>query len=928
MFMKVSHNLTFSSRWSLLSRYNVSFECIVLLCILYYVSIHLFSYLVVHTIQSSIVEHQNLYHMSATSDCSSDSSQSRVCFDAIDVVYTWVNGSDPDWLRTKAAASSSTDGKFANGVDGGHRFRDNDELRYSLRSLEKNAPWVGKIYIVTNGQVPSWLNVDHPKIYIVPHEVIFPDPSHLPTFSSSAIETHLHRIPGLSNKFIYFNDDVFLGAPIYIDDFITQSNGQKVYLAWTVPSCAPRCSDTWVKDGVCDSACNVSACDFDGGDCLPSSGKSPSFFDQDQDHSTFDEEGEDAGDGGEGEDSDLGEAENTRRKREDSRMNPDQDLDQNLDEDQQRFVDELKSLKGDRPSDDGFGAEDAAEEADWERRLCAKGCNVGWVGDGTCDVSCKVAACGFDAGDCAGFSEGLHNTSVVLSTRVERVGASMKRLSADGDEVGVLRVNQTIDTTKRWPLLVLILDVTPVFGSNKVLDVKCPHETTLRCLQMRHPKDWAGRIMVLLDIKTNPLDVVLGVSGFSSLKPTLGPVELRLGLHLRENTSAFALNMSDARISSAFTVKSAAAGYPWDGGAGESNDFDFNEDTYGVGSSGLDSTENSTEKPEELDVFGKSIRFVNNLMDEAYGTATETRSVIAHMPHLIDKRVMTRVQEKWKNEFLATSSHQFRHETDMQYAFTYFYFLMNEPRDISFMEIWVQLDTNEDGVLDANEIRSMAALITEFDEESYLSDDDIIALMKEIMQGEEVPQDPSSWSISPRTLSNADGVVQRLVGVVSASNVLGGVDKNFEMEGLDQVTFVMMDDNATKALRKLDSIRAKRTKFICVNDDMNHSRADGEALQMMQDFYRSMFPKPSAFELDAAKERQVPLVVKEMTQKNRVESGGRFSNWTVHGYSVVFVSSLLIIPSAPFVAAIVYATWKRRSSPRVRASSKNRSRIV
>ena len=87
-----------------------------------------------------------------------------------------------------------------------NRYRDSDELKYSLRSLQKYAPWVRHIYIITDNQIPAWLNMKAPGLTVVPHSRIFPNKSHLPVFSSPAIETHLHRIPGLSQQFAYFND--------------------------------------------------------------------------------------------------------------------------------------------------------------------------------------------------------------------------------------------------------------------------------------------------------------------------------------------------------------------------------------------------------------------------------------------------------------------------------------------------------------------------------------------------------------------------------------------------------------------------------------------------------------------------------------------------------------------------------------------------
>lgn len=141
------------------------------------------------------------------------------------------------------------------------RFEDNEELRYSLRSVERHAPWVRHIFIVTNGQIPSWLNLDNPRVTVVAHKDIFQNESHLPTFSSPAIESHIHRIPGLSQKFIYLNDDVMFGKEVWPDDFYSHSKGQKVYLTWPVPNCAEGCPGSWIKDGYCDKACNHSACD-------------------------------------------------------------------------------------------------------------------------------------------------------------------------------------------------------------------------------------------------------------------------------------------------------------------------------------------------------------------------------------------------------------------------------------------------------------------------------------------------------------------------------------------------------------------------------------------------------------------------------------------------------------------------------------------
>jgi hypothetical protein len=129
----------------------------------------------------------------------------------IDIVYAWVDLDDPAFgavlaghLPPDAAANRTTMSTA--------RFTCHDELRYSLRSVERYAPWYNRIYIVTNGQVPRWL-ADHPKVTIVPHHRILAD-RYLPTFNSHVIGSALHRIPGLSEHYIYFNDDVMLLRPV------------------------------------------------------------------------------------------------------------------------------------------------------------------------------------------------------------------------------------------------------------------------------------------------------------------------------------------------------------------------------------------------------------------------------------------------------------------------------------------------------------------------------------------------------------------------------------------------------------------------------------------------------------------------------------------------------------------------------------------
>ena len=142
----------------------------------------------------------------------------------IDLVITWVNGADPRWRAKRQAAGLDSALASAN-VEG--RFRDNGELRYLLRSIERYWPFEGMIYLVTDEQVPNFL-ADCARLKVIDHREIL-DPQYLPTFSSRAIESALHKIPGLAEHFVAFNDDVLLARLVQPEDFFGRL-GCMVYL--------------------------------------------------------------------------------------------------------------------------------------------------------------------------------------------------------------------------------------------------------------------------------------------------------------------------------------------------------------------------------------------------------------------------------------------------------------------------------------------------------------------------------------------------------------------------------------------------------------------------------------------------------------------------------------------------------------------------
>eukprot|EP00753_Platysulcus_tardus_P022196 PLAT9421.1.p1 GENE.PLAT9421.1~~PLAT9421.1.p1 ORF type:complete len:787 (+),score=197.13 PLAT9421.1:32-2362(+) len=330
----------------------------------------------------------------------------------VDVVYTWVNGSDPKhaaeralWkakmeaeahalverrrqaaaadeegsaLAAAAAASMGADSSesqqeasllgVAEDALNTYRFKDNNELRYSIRSVLKFAPWVRNIYVVTNGQAPNWLNTSHPRVRLVPHSTFFRNTSHLPTFSSPAIEANLHLIPGLSKEFLYFNDDVFLGAPVTYADFVS-SRGYRVFTAWGAPSCAEDCINRWIGDGYCDQACNTELCKWDGGDCSQESPKSSSSI-------------SDA----------LANAASSLSGALASYMSP-----PSSDASSSHYS---SSNTYTPPASYPEIPPDAPPRAPTPPAMCSAGCDDDSIGNGVCDDACNVPPCGMDAGDC------------------------------------------------------------------------------------------------------------------------------------------------------------------------------------------------------------------------------------------------------------------------------------------------------------------------------------------------------------------------------------------------------------------------------------------------------------------------------------------------------------------------------------------------
>ena len=132
----------------------------------------------------------------------------------IDFVVTWVDDNDKEWQKEKSFYAPKTDDNSSSV----NRFRDWGLTKYWFRGIEKYAPWVNHIYFVTCGHYPEWLDLDNPKISLVKHSDYIPKEI-LPTFNANTIELYLHRIPGLSEQFVVFNDDTFIISEMKSSDY-------------------------------------------------------------------------------------------------------------------------------------------------------------------------------------------------------------------------------------------------------------------------------------------------------------------------------------------------------------------------------------------------------------------------------------------------------------------------------------------------------------------------------------------------------------------------------------------------------------------------------------------------------------------------------------------------------------------------------------
>jgi len=266
-----------------------------------------------------------------------------------------------------------------------------------------------------------------------------------------------------------------------------------------------------------------------------------------------------------------------------------------------------------------------------------------------------------------------------------------------------------------------------------------------------------------------------------------------------------------------------------------------------------------------LDTFASSLLHVNRVYNEAFGK--EERKVIAHMPHYLDIEQIEAMESRFAEEFEKTSQNRFRSTDDMQFAFAYMYWIVHQgdqplypPREYFNKE----LDTDGDGVLSPNELITLAAMAVGSDAGHTSTREMLLEMVRcvdpTILQSAEPPAHEEetydgSSDFEPRE-ENRDHLVrftfeQIMNCEVTRESLLKKTPRRPTHRIVEEdeapVAFQMIGDDFNDAAGQLDSIRARKSKFICVNDNMNNPPI--EVLQELRNFQLNLFPHKSQFEL-------------------------------------------------------------------------------
>ncbi|KAB0398250.1 hypothetical protein E2I00_001072, partial [Balaenoptera physalus] len=835
------------------------------------------------------------------------------------------------------------------------RFEDNEELRYSLRSIERHAPWVRNIFIVTNGQIPSWLNLDNPRVTIVTHQ-----------------------------KFIYLNDDVMFGKDVWPDDFYSHSKGQKVYLTWPVPNCAEGCPGSWIKDGYCDKACNNSACDWDGGDCSGNSGagryagggggtggigvgqpwhfgggiSGVSYCNQGCANSWLADKfcdqacnvlscGFDAGDCGQDHFHELYKV--TLLPNQTHYVIPKGECLPYF-----SFAEIAKRGVEGAYSDNPI-IRHASIANKWKtvHLLMHSGMNATTIhfnltfqstNDEEFRIQIAVEVDTREEPKRNSTTQKSYQSLVSPSALLPEVEILFEDIPEEKRFPKVKR--HDVNTTARFQMEVQIplvnisllpketqlslnnLDLQLEHGDITMKGYNLSKSALLRSFLM-NPQDAKLTINhpLMTEQRNDSLEAPLEKQVHKSILPSsLGTSERFQGLlplpavtmtvngHSQSQTPPLDLETKARFRSKTVTPKVGGGGvskeklssliFPLEnretekvitGKEQEKNRMEENANNYLGGNEVLPGRklqhytesylgflpwekkkyfQDLLDEEESLktqlayftdskhtgrqlkDTFADSLRYVNKILNSKFGFTS--RKVPAHMPHMIDRTVMQELQDMFPEEFDKTSFHKVRHSEDMQFAFSYFYYLMSAVQPLNVSQVFDEVDTDQSGVLSDREIRTLATRIHDLP----LSLQDLTGLehvlincskmlpanitqLNNIPPTQEAYYDPNLPPVTKSLVTNCKPVTDKIHKAYKDKNKY-----RFEIMGEEEIAFKMIRTNVSHVVGQLDDIRKNPRKFVCLNDNIDHNHKDAQTVKaVLRDFYESVFPIPSQFEL-------------------------------------------------------------------------------
>lgn len=244
-----------------------------------------------------------------------------------------------------------------------------------------------------------------------------------------------------------------------------------------------------------------------------------------------------------------------------------------------------------------------------------------------------------------------------------------------------------------------------------------------------------------------------------------------------------------------------------------------------------------------IDTFADSLRYVNSLYNKVFGK--ENRKMPAHMPHFIDKRIQEELYARWPERFDETASHKFRHSHDMQFAFSYFYFMMQSKLVFDPKKVFDQLDADGDGELSYSEVEYLTMVMNSENNEKFKVEEVYGALINTSLSSPLGGLSPYANHITFEVFTLVPDVIRKLKFVVEKKPKY----PHQEM-GSEEIEFYMVGNDVEKVTTRLQELRTKGPKFICLNDDMNKTHdPDPQLLIELQKFYTGYFPKPCPFEL-------------------------------------------------------------------------------